>query len=184
MPDCPAAIPECFIINLFTMKYKLVQRKNPQKRDDPAKWYASPMNDEALSVKATMEQATMNTTTAPIEMEASFELFENYSVYQLRNGISIRLGNMGIIRITFKSDGAETVKDFKPQLMIHDARMVFTPSKAFREKVINSLSFENAGVLADGIEYASIESYLKATGQWDDSTTEPDDGGDDGPAVG
>lgn len=168
------------------MKYKLVQRKNPNKRDEPAKWYASPMNDEAEDIKTMTQSATANTTTAPIEMEASLELFGEYAKKKLLRGESIRIGNLGTLRLTFRSKGSDTVQEFNAAQLIYDARMLFTPTKEFRESIINNLTFENGGVLEDGIEYADLESYYKAKGIIVDD--EPDDGGsdpseEDGPQV-
>ena len=74
-------------------KYKLMKKRNPQKPDEPQKWYAAPMSEAALSVKAMTRAATENTTTAPIEMESAFELFMRYAVQQLQQGHTVRVGN-------------------------------------------------------------------------------------------
>lgn len=50
-------------------KYKLIKKVNPQKRQEPGKWYATPKSETPLSGKAMTCAATANTTTAPIEME-------------------------------------------------------------------------------------------------------------------
>ena len=168
------------------MRYKLIQRSNPNDRDAAKKWYAIPINVEAEDIKTMSKSATENTTTAPIELEASLELFGKYAEERLKRGEAIRVGNLGTLRLTFRSDGAENIQELKSQQMIHDARMLFTPSKEFRENVINKLTYENGGVLEDGIEYADLESYYKAKGIIVDD--EPDDGGsdpseEDGPQV-
>ena len=48
--------------------------------------------------------------------------------------------------------------------MIYEARLRFVPKRAFRNAIIQQLTFENAGVLADGIDYASLAAYRKAKG--------------------
>lgn len=78
--------------------------------------------------------ATENTTTAPIEMEAALELLGRHARQQLQQGHTVRVGDLGTIRVSFKSDGVENITDF------------------------------NAGVLDEGISYASLSDYKKAKG--------------------
>lgn len=53
--------------------------------------------------------------------------------------------------------------------MIKRPRIVFTPSKEFREEVLKGLQFQNGGVLEDGISYATLADYKKAKGIATDS---------------
>lgn len=141
------------------MKYKLLRRKNPQDKEAPAKWYATPMNNSPESVKRMTAAATKNTTTAPIELESALTIFGDYAAERLIAGDSIRLGDLGILRMTFHSDGVEDINDFNPLQMIHDLRLSFVASDSFREQYIRQITFENAGVLEDGINYASLADY-------------------------
>ena len=100
------------------MKYKLIQKVNPNRRDDPPQWYATPITGESEGADATTRAATENTTTAPIELAAGLVHLSAYAVTRLMKG----------------------------------------------EPVISKLTFENAGVLADGIDYASLAAYRKAKG--------------------
>ena len=70
------------------LKYKLVKKVNPLKRQDPPKWYATPVTGEPQTTKAMTRAATENTTTAPIEMEAAIDLFGRYAIQQLQAGNS------------------------------------------------------------------------------------------------
>lgn len=145
-------------------KYKLVKKGNPQDKAAPKKWYATALSEKPQTVKAMTRSATENTTTAPIEMESSFQLFGNHATQQLLQGHTVKVGELGTLRVTFKSDGAEDIRDFNPQTMIKEPRILFTPSKEFREAVINGLQFQNGGVLDEGINYASVVDYCKAKG--------------------
>ena len=147
------------------MKYKMVKRRNPIDPDAPQKWYASPMNDDPEDVKEMAENATENTTTAPIELEAALDLVKKYGIKKLRKGESFRLGDMGTLRITFRSEGLENLEGVvNPSQLIHDIRISFTPSKDFREQVVNNITFENGGVLDGGINYASLTDYRRKMG--------------------
>lgn len=155
-------------------KYKLMKKRNPQKPDEPQKWYAAPMSEAALSVKAMTRAATENTTTAPIEMESAFELFMRYAVQQLQQGHTVRVGNLGTMRVSFKSDGVENIDDFSPSSMIRDVRVLFTPSRELREAVTGDLQFTIGGVLDEGVNYNSLTDYKRAKGLL------PDDGSQGG----
>lgn len=145
-------------------RFKLVKKYNPQQKDAPKKWYANPAPDVPQSVKAMTRAATENTTTAPIEMEAALELLGKYARHQLQQGHSIRIGELGTLRVSFKSEGVEDIKDFNPSTMIKNPRLIFTPSKEFKDSVLQGIQFANGGVVDDGISYASLADYKKAKG--------------------
>ena len=65
--------------------------------------------------------------------------------------------------------------------MIKEPRILFTPSREFREAVIGAIQFENGGVLDGDVNYASLDAYKKAK-----NITPPGGGGTEpgGPAPG
>lgn len=142
-------------------KYKLVKKINPQDKAAPKKWYAIPISEVPQTVKAMTRAATENTTTAPIEMEAALELLGRHARQQLQQGHTVRVGDLGTIRVSFKSDGVENITDFNAGAMIKNPRIIFTPSKEFRESVLQGIQFQNAGVLDEGISYASLSDYKR-----------------------
>lgn len=145
-------------------KYKLVKKINPQKRQDPKKWYAIPLSEVPQTVKAMTRAATENTSTAPIEMEASLDLLGKYARQQLQQGHTVRIGDLGTLRVSFKSEGVDDITQFSASSMIKNPRIVFVPSKEFRESVIQGIQFQNGGVLDEGISYASLGDYKVAKG--------------------
>ena len=145
-------------------KYKLIKKVNPQKRQEPGKWYATPKSETPLLGKAMTHAATANTTTAPIEMEAALELLAKFVHQQLQQGHTVKIPGLGTFRLTFKSDGVEDINSFRANCMIKNARIVFTPSKELRESVLSGLSFEDGGVLENDISYASLADYRMAKG--------------------
>lgn len=66
--------------------------------------------------------------------------------------------------MTFKSEGTEDVTQFNAGAMIKNPRIIFTPSKEFRESVLQGIQFQNGGVLEDGISYATMADYKRAKG--------------------
>ena len=148
----------------MSVNYKLVQRKNPLKKDEPAKCYATPNSAKPLAQKALTRAATANTTTAPIELESAMELLAAFIPQQLKQGHTVNVPGMGTFRLTFKSEGVEDINKFNAGQMIKSPRIVFTPAKELKEGVLQGLSFENGGVLEAGINYASLADYRKAKG--------------------
>lgn len=165
-------------------KFKLVQKINPSDKNAPRKWYATSVGEKSQTVKAMTRAATENTTTAPIEMEASLELLGKYAVEQLQQGHIVKIGELGTLRISFQSEGVSDINDFNAATMIKNPRLIFTPSKTFRENVVNGIQFQNAGVVENGISYTSLADYRKAKGitGGSSSTDEPsaDDSGGGG----
>ncbi len=157
------------------MKYKLIKRGNPQKKEEPKKWYATPNSEKAMSEKEMTKAATANTSTAPIEMEAAFEHLANFVPMQMRQGHTVRIPGLGTFRLSFKSQGVEDINKFNAGTMIREPRIIFKPSKELRESVMKNLTFENGGVLEDGINYASITDYNKAKGNTGSAGSTPEE---------
>lgn len=105
-------------------KYKLVKKINPQDKAAPKKWYAIPISEVPQTVKAMTRAATENTTTTPIEMEAALELLGRHARQQLQQGHTVRVGDLGTIRVSFKSDGVENITDFNAGAMIKNPRII------------------------------------------------------------
>lgn len=145
-------------------KYKLMQKINPMDKTAAKKWYAVAIGNDAQDVKTMTRAATDNTTTAPIEMEASLDLLGKYAMKQLLQGHIVKVGDLGTLRISFKSEGVEDITKFNAGTMIKEPRILFTPSKTLREGVIKSLQFQNGGVLEEGVSYATLADYKVAKG--------------------
>lgn len=161
-------------------KYKLMQKSsNPADKNAAKKWYATPISEKAQSAQATTRAATENTTTGPTELDGSCYILRRYVENMLLLGHIATIPYFGTLRVTFKSSGAEKITDFNAGEMIKEPRILFTPSKEFREAVINKLTFECGGVIADGITYGSVKNYRTAIGE-----IAPDGGSDDSGSTG
>ena len=123
-------------------------------------------------------------TTAAIEMEAAMEHLAAFIPQQLLQGHTVKVPGLGSFRISFKSKGTESVADFNASAMISEPRIMFTPDKALRNSVIPNLVFENGGLLKDGVRYATMADYLKATGSGSAGTGGEGDSGNNSGATG
>lgn len=162
-------------------RYNLVKRIDPQTKK--AKWYAVPVSKGTMDEDETAKMATADTTLSKGEYKYSMEVTSEKLIELVVSGITITIGKLGKLRVSFGSKGAENIEDFDILSMIQNQRFVFTPSKELKNALGNA-TFELEGVVEDGIKYGSLKSYLKAKGLWDEDDDE-DEGGDedDGPQV-
>ena len=96
------------------------------------------------------------------------------------SGLTVTIGKLGKLRLSFGSQGVENIDDFDARTMIQNAKFIFTPSKEVKA-ALASATFEVEGVVEDGIKYGSTRSYKLAKGLItpDQPDTEDPDSGDD-----
>lgn len=168
----------------MALKYNMVEKStNPSDNSAPKKWYATPQSATPLEEKEMVRIATKNTTLAPAELQAALDLLADFIPEQLLQGHTVVIPGLGYFRLSFKSKGADTVKDFNPAEMIYDERPVFVPDKKFRERIKKDIVFEDGGVKAGGVNYRTRADYYEATGQGGSTSTTPGGSGsssDDG----
>lgn len=140
-------------------KYKLIQKKNPVKKDESAKWYANPVKENQLDTRAVCRAVTRNTTVAPTELETSMNLVCDGIPALLQQGNSVRIGSLGTMRLSFGSTGVDDIDHFNAATMIKNVKVIFTPSKELIAAIKDGLSFENAGVVEEGFTYPSVPAY-------------------------
>lgn len=149
------------------------RKKNPQKRTEPGKWYAVPKTGTPVEDKVMSRMATADTTVADFELEGSAKLISKWLYTQFMNGKRARVPGLGTFRITFGSEGVDDIRDFHTGL-IRNVKIAFIPDSDLRDKVLQDITFENAGVEEDGVYYGSLENYKQVKGLTD-SPAEPDD---------
>ena len=171
-------------------KFKLTQKKNPMKKDEPAKWYAIPSVVNRLTTRTVCKVVTRNTTTAPTEAESTFNLVCDGIIHELQQGNSVQLGELGWLRLSFGSEGVEDLTKFDAASMIKNLKVVFSPSKTLLSSIEQGLEFENVGVVSEGFTFPSTKSYLQyvQTGKLptpgDDDEEEEEEGGSTEPGQG
>ncbi|WP_455638683.1 HU family DNA-binding protein [Parabacteroides sp.] len=122
------------------MKYKLVPRKNPQKRDDPPKLFAQPVYDGTVNTNFIGRQiAGRSSLTIGDIMNVLSNFFDEIPTYLLL-GQTVKLDGLGTFRISFTSDGADTEDTFKVG-SIKNARILFTPDPAFRKRIVDEIRY-------------------------------------------
>ena len=108
------------------MKVKIVQRKNPQKPDEPGKFYGQPVLDGVAGMDMICRQiAGRSSLTAGDVKNVLTNFLDELPTYMLMNR-SVQLEDFGILRISFGSEGVDRAEDFSSSL-IRGVKIVFTP---------------------------------------------------------
>ena len=123
------------------MKYKLVSRANPQDRTK-SKLYAQPVNEGIVTQKTIstdiVDLSSLSRGDVSNVIESLIATIPRY----LLMGRSIKLGDLGTLRISFTSDGVENSKDFNTN-MIRGVKVIFTPSTEFKAS-LSRITFEKS----------------------------------------
>ena len=121
------------------MKYKMIQRVNPQDRTK-VKWYASPVNEGKIT-KADLAKEVVNLSSLSRgDVSSVIENLIDILPKYLLMGKSVNLGELGTMRISFSSAGVENEKDFNAS-KISGVKIVFTPSVQLK-KELGAIRFE------------------------------------------
>lgn len=120
------------------MKYKLVQRTNPQDKTAPAKWYANAVNEGKIGKREiSCEIAGRSSLTSGDVSNVIENLLDELPKY-LMMGKSVSLGEFGTLRLSLASEGAETPEKFNSG-MISKVKVVFTPGVDLKKAIENVL---------------------------------------------
>lgn len=174
-------------------KYKFAPKQSkPGQTDGPTKMYAIPAVVNRVKTRELCNVVTRNTSTSPVEAEATFSLVCDAIPRELQLGNSVQLGRLGWLRLSFGSEGVEDINNFDAATMIKNIKVVFTPSKELMASIKSGLSFENVGVVDGGFTFPTTKAYLEykqtghlpvtggsGTGTEEGGGTEPGSGDED-----
>ena len=136
-------------------------------------WYAVPSGKGVLDADETAAMAVADTTLSKGEYKHVMEVTSDKLISMVLSGITITIGDLGKLRLSFGSKGVANLEDFDTASMIRNPKFIFTPSKTMKA-ALASAQFEVEGVVEDGIKYGSIASYRKVKGlPSGGGTTEP-----------
>ena len=122
------------------MKYKLIERINPQDRTAMKKHYAVPVHNGKITKKKIADDLVLISSLSRGDISSVIEnLLDSIPKYLLE-GYSVQLGELSTLRISFSSEGADDVKNFHVG-MIRGKKIIFTPRPAFK-KILAELQFE------------------------------------------
>jgi len=127
------------------VRYSIKERVNPQALSDPRKYYAFAKNQGMLSPRQLAKIISRESTVSMMDTMAVLEGLMQVIPDKLIEGKMVSLGAIGSFRVTISSRGAESLDDFKVNL-IKGLNLKFRPGEEFRDR-LNTVKFKKA----DGI---------------------------------
>ena len=122
------------------MKYKLIERTNPLDKGAPKKLYAASVYNGKIDKKQIADDLVLISSLSRGDISSVIEnLLDSIPKYLLR-GYSVQLGDLGTLRISFSSEGADASDSFNVG-MIRSKKILFTPGPAFK-KILADLVFD------------------------------------------
>ncbi|AFL96502.1 HU family DNA-binding protein [Ornithobacterium rhinotracheale] len=112
--------------------YNKIQKKNPSKPSEPAKWYLALRSVGMLKEKEVAVQISEETTLNPKEAEMALAQFEKVLIRALLNGQTVQLGDWGSFHLTLNSEGAAKEEDATPN-KVKRVNIRFTPGQTLKD---------------------------------------------------
>jgi len=126
--------------------YKVVRKKNPTKPLEEGKFYAQAMVTGEVSIDKLCERISRVSTASRGDVAVVLSSLADEVIDTLEQGNSVRLGDLGTMRISLSSTGEEDQGDVSA-LNIRKGKIIFTPSMLLKAR-INRLSFKQWGPVA------------------------------------
>ncbi|MGP2570510.1 HU family DNA-binding protein [Ornithobacterium rhinotracheale] len=120
------------------MKYKLVQKVNPQ--DKSKKWYANAVNAGTTEQRAIAKNISEKSSLTAGDIANVIENLLEEMPKELIEGKSVKLGEFGTFRLSLSSEGVSNEKDFNAT-KIKGAKVIFTPGVALK-KALSDIKYE------------------------------------------
>jgi predicted histone-like DNA-binding protein len=124
------------------MKYKIVEKKNPQDRQASGKYYANGVNAGKFTIKNFAKEIAGRSSLTKGDIENVLENFLDVLPTFLKLGLSIQLGSFGTLRLNLASEGADSPQEFSAD-RIKGVKVIFTPSVDLKES-LKDIVFEEA----------------------------------------
>lgn len=112
----------------MTVTYSVVPRKNPAKKEEPAKYYAQAQASGELDFEEMCEAITSRSTCTETDVRAAISGILYEAKRALKAGRIVRLGELGSLQMGLNSVGAVSVKEFSASL-IKGSHIIFRPGK-------------------------------------------------------
>ncbi|GHT14633.1 DNA-binding protein [Bacteroidia bacterium] len=122
------------------MKYRVIEKTNPQQPQAAKKQYASPVNAGNFTLKDFAKEISGRSSLTRGDIENVLSNFMEELPTFLKLGLSVKLGEFGTLRLSLSSDGVDIGQKFDAS-HIKGVKVIFTPSTDLKEN-LNDISFE------------------------------------------
>ncbi len=134
------------------MNYKVVEIKNPLKREEPGKFYAQLVSPSKIGFDELATRITATCTVTRHDCLAVLSALQEQIIFALQEGKRISLGDVGSFRLTIQGSGSTTAKEYNVSLMKR-LHVCFSPSSKLKE----ALELTNSDIKMERIVFESEE---------------------------
>ena len=124
----------------YVVNYALVARKNPLKKEEPAKFYPQIQHSGEVTLDEISDDIEENCTATSSDIQAVVDAIRKRIIRHLKEAKIIRLGSLGSLRLSMSSSGAESEDKFSTSL-IKSARIIYVPGTKLQE-MLKVLKFQ------------------------------------------
>jgi predicted histone-like DNA-binding protein len=122
------------------MLYKLIERANPQNREESKKWYANAIKSGDVTIKTFAKEIAGRSSLTRGDIENVLANFLDEIPFLLMLGMSIKLGEFGTLRLNIVSEGVDNKDEFNVS-KIKGVKVIFTPSSDLK-RALEDTKFE------------------------------------------
>ena len=121
----------------MAIQIKSVERPIPRTNGSVKKFYASPVHDREMSLEGLTKEIEKISTVNGADIRAVLYAMVETAVAGLEDGRIIRLGDLGSLRITLRSEGKDTEEEVTATA-VKKTKIIFTPGKKLKEMQENA----------------------------------------------
>jgi predicted histone-like DNA-binding protein len=110
------------------MKYKTVSKMNPQDRSAARKYYAHPVYTGEIDLKRVASEIAALSSLSSGDVHNVLINFTEALPKYLKDGYKLRLGDFGIFKVSFSSEGVDDEKQIMPT-HIRGRKVLYVPGK-------------------------------------------------------
>ncbi len=114
------------------IQFKPVQRNNPRDKNAPMKYYPQLKKTGEVDFMKLAEELSNSSTLNPVDMRAVLHGLENMLIKYLKNGYTVKFGDLGNFRPSLGGSGEDA-----PELLnannVSKVKIIFSPSPNLKE---------------------------------------------------
>jgi len=118
------------------VKFKVIERGQPGVAGGgEKKFYANPVSSGEITLAGLTKAIEKISTVSGADIRAVLYALVDVAVDSLSNGTIVRLGEMGSLRVSLKSEGREKAEQVNASV-VKSANVVFTPGARIKEMLV------------------------------------------------
>ncbi|MCL7754837.1 HU family DNA-binding protein [Polaribacter sp. Z022] len=120
----------------MAIKFKTIERKNPQDRTLDAKYYAAVVANGSVDFETLAEMISEQSALSESDCLALLNILEVNIIRELKQGRIVRLGKLGNFQISFSSKGFVTEEEVSAEA-VTNTRVLFRPAVKLKTMLKN-----------------------------------------------